>query len=244
MSADRPDVLSYLLGELEPEQLAAAERLALGDPAFRAEAARLRPLVQRLDGLSPEAWSAPEPPPPLAIAPELPAAPTRRARAPRRRLVLRPAFAALASVLLLAAGVGGGAVLRGGGGDGAGASVALSRPEALPANVDPAARGRANLVSNGTRRLAIDVSGLAPTGGDTYYEVWLMDAGGDLVSIGSFAVPRSGHAVLQVPLPVDPRSYEFVDVSLERRDGNPGHSSVSVLRAPTATLAPAGAART
>ena len=66
-----------------------------------------------------------------------------------------------------------------------------------------------------------------------YYELWLLDGPGKLVSLGSFRVPPSGEARVEVPMPADPRLFRFVDISVERLDEGPEHSGLSVMRART-----------
>ena len=53
------------------------------------------------------------------------------------------------------------------------------------------------------------------------------------MSLGSFRVGAKGGATVELPLPVDPSRYRFLDVSVERDDGDPSHSSRSVLRGRT-----------
>ena len=74
------------------------------------------------------------------------------------------------------------------------------------------------------------VSGLRPSRAGQFYELWLIGEGDRLVSLGSFRAPASGTATLTAPVPVDPGRFRTVDVSLEKADGDPGHSAVSVLR--------------
>lgn len=95
--------------------------------------------------------------------------------------------------------------------------------------VDPQAAGSAVLKqTTGQDVLVLHTSGLPePTG---YYEVWLMDpktAG--LISIGT--VP-GGDQLTTFKLPAGVRLDRFsvVDISAEPMDGNPAHSTVSVLR--------------
>jgi len=165
------------------------------------------------------------------------AAPGRRG--PRRELVLRPLTAALAALALLAAGAGGAAVL-GAGGDGAGGTAARRGPAPPPARVvaleplAPVAAGseRARLAfparAGGTVRVAADgLRGLAP---DDYLELWLLRDGEDMVSLGSFQAGPDGRVRVALPLAVDPAGARFVDVSVERDDGDPTHSRRSVLR--------------
>lgn len=81
--------------------------------------------------------------------------------------------------------------------------------------------------------LAISTSALTdPTG---YYEVWLLDpTSGGMIAMG--VVPGgSGTVTLPVPPGVDLSQYAAVDISDEPMDGDPGHSSVSVLRGQLAT---------
>lgn len=76
--------------------------------------------------------------------------------------------------------------------------------------------------------LTIAASGLANPSG--YYEAWLLDpASGGVIALGVVPVDVS---TVTLPLPdgADLSVYSAVDVSDEPFDGNPGHSSVSVLR--------------
>jgi anti-sigma-K factor RskA len=64
----------------------------------------------------------------------------------------------------------------------------------------------------------------------TYYEVWLMTDEHRLASVGTFRVPSSGTVHVRFAVGVDPAAYRYVDVSVERDDGQPAHSGTSVLR--------------
>lgn len=230
------DVSDYLLGELSPEELLEAERLMRDDPDFRAEAERLRPVVGQLRRLPPEAWENVEPPP-LRMPAEATAG--GRASAGSGRLAflrapfnLRPASAAACSIALLGAGVGVGVALDAGGRGGneaiSGRSVALE-----PVGVaDAGATGTATLASNGASEAEVELKGMRPSAPGSYYELWLLNTPTDLVSLGSFRVPASGDATITVPLPESPGRYSYIDISVERDDGDPGHSGKSVLRAP------------
>jgi anti-sigma-K factor RskA len=153
------------------------------------------------------------------------AASPRRRRARGRRLVLRPAFAVLGAVALVAAGAGLGFVLDR---EPSPAAQLALRPVG---GLDPAASGKVSLVGHG---VDVRVSGLKPTGGGEFYELWLLGADKRLVGLGSFRVDEQGRATLKLPLPVDPKAFTYFDLSLEPSDGNPGHSGVSVLRGPSA----------
>lgn len=247
----RAEAGAYLLGELDAEQRAAFEHALAQDAALRAEVERLRPLVTRLDALPAEAWEEAEPPPlrlpadalagdggaataTAATPPARTRRPTRSDRA-RRRLVMRPAFAALAAAVLLGVGVGIGALLDGGGTTTAPpASPPAQRTLALdPLQGGPAAHGRA-LVAEGSRpRVTLRLRGLPPSRARQFYEVWLMDANGPLIAIGSFRVGDDGRATVRLPLPVPATSYQYFDVSVQPEGDDADHSGESVLRGRT-----------
>ncbi len=188
-------------------------------------------VVQRLERLPPEAWDRPAPPP----APWPPSQPWR-IRTRGFVLRLRPLPAALAAAVLLALGVGAG-LLAGGEGDdgeppaapGGGAQVALAPVDGRGGG----ASGKVSMERSPGGTATVKVDGLPPSSRRDFYELWLLGADGRLVSLGSFRVPRSGAAEVRVPLPVDPRRFDFLDVSLEPDDGDPAHSKVSILRGPT-----------
>jgi len=182
-------------------------------------------LERLLEALPREGWERPEPPP----APWPPEQPWR-VRAPG--FSLRPLTAAVAAALLIALGVAGGVLVSGGDEP---ATVADGTTVALAplGDADPAATGEATLTEGDAGEAVVSVSGLAPSSDGDFYELWLIGADGELVSLGSFKVPESGDAELRVNVPVDPARFAFVDVSLEPDDGDPGHSSDSVLRGPT-----------
>ncbi len=221
------DASDYLLGELSGNDLAEAERLMREDERFRAEVERLRPTVQRLGELPPAAWQDLAPP-----ALDLSRGPQAASEQPRRWVWrLRPALALAASAALLGVGVGAGWLLAGNGDGPAGPA----RTVAFEPVTDAAGRatGSARLVGSGGGEAEIKISGLKPSRAGEYYELWLLNAPNDLISIGSFRVSDSGSADVGVPLPVDPASFQFLDISVERDDGDASHSGDSVLRAPT-----------
>lgn len=187
-------------------------------------------LARRLEELPREAWDRPTPPPPPWPAEA--SAPARR----RRGLVLRPLAAAAASLALLAAGVGAGLLLSADDERAEGQRASGARVELAP--VDGRAQGATGVVSLEPRaggRASVNLSGLPPSRGRDFYELWLLGNDGELVSLGSVRVPASGRATLEnVQLPVDPGRFSFLDVSREPADGDPGHSSISVLRGPSA----------
>jgi hypothetical protein len=186
-------------------------------------------VARRLEELPREAWNRPAPPPP-----PWPAEATEPTR--RRRLVLGPLAAAVASVVLLAAGLGAGLLLSGGDDDAKAPGAPEARVQLTP--VDGRGQGATGVVSLQPRaggRASVRLSGLPPSRGGDFYELWLLGDDGELVSLGSVRVPASGRATLDnVQLPVDPGRFSFLDVSREPGDGDPGHSSISVLRGPSA----------
>lgn len=226
MSRDE-DIVDYLLGELPDADRDRVERAMRDDPALRAEVERMRPLVSDLHGLPAEAWGGAA----AGTVPPLPALPplTSIERRGGRRLMLRPAVALAACVVLLAAGIAIGAIVsRRGGGEGP--RIALARI----GEGGPGASGTARVVSDDGTALRLSVGGLRPSGGSQFYEVWLLDGPRRAVSLGAFRVPGSGAADVTVPLPVSLTDFRYIDVSVEPEDGVATHSGRSVLRAPTA----------
>jgi anti-sigma-K factor RskA len=183
-------------------------------------------LERHLERLPRDAWERPTPPPPPWPAEDSPRA------APRRRLVLRPALAALASIVLLALGVGAGLLVAGGDDEGAG-DQDLERVQLAPVvSAAQNAGGTAELRPEAGGRAKVELRGLRPSGPRDFYELWLLGDDGELVSLGSVRVPDSGDATLDVELPVDPKQFRYLDLSREPDDGDPSHSTISILRGP------------
>jgi len=82
-------------------------------------------------------------------------------------------------------------------------------------------------VVEGSEMLAVDVSGLPST--DGYFEVWLLapDAS-SMIALGTLGPGE--RAVLPLPAGVSLADYPVVDISAEPYDGNPAHSTDSVVR--------------
>lgn len=230
----RLDVTAYLLGEADAAERERVERLIREDPGFRAEVERLRPVVARLDAMPAQAWEPVEPPP---LDVDIPVEPEAARRRRGSRLVLRPAVALACSAALVAGGVGIGIISAGGDGGGGASPPAVQIALAPVTSADAGASGTVKLASAdpvGTADGAtVTVSGLEPLPDGGYYELWMLNSPDDLVSMGSFRVGADGSATVKLPVAADPASFKFFDVSAEPGDGKPGHSGVSVLRAPT-----------
>ncbi len=153
--------------------------------------------------------------------------------------VVRPLAAGLAGAVLLVAGVGGGLLVAGDGDGPAPTPTAAPDPiAALPAVPLSAFAG----FDGTTARVAVHLpdrageegdliaDGLAPSPSGHYYELWLMTDDEHLASLGSFRVGPDGHAHIRFALAADPKAYRYLDVSVEPDDGDPAHSSKSVLR--------------
>lgn len=245
----RQDLSGYVLGELSESERAAFERLLANDPALAAEAEELRRIVTRLDAVDAEAWELPAPPP-LRLDPAIlgeagtarpegaagPARPQRKSLFSRLfggSLQLQPALAATIVALIFAGGLGVGVLLDGDSGPGSEPGPVTSEQAVTlkpVGTLDAGAGGDARLEGDG-RKIRIRVNGLSPNNPGDFYEAWLMDAKNGLVSIGSFKVGANGSAEIDVPVPVDPKAFPVVDISLEPADGAPAHSGKSVLRA-------------
>lgn len=146
---------------------------------------------------------------------------TRRARRQRRLVALAAAvlvvMALAASALLVDRGS-------------TGSTELVARASLSGAGLDPGgdSTGSAELLEGSAGwKVAIQAEDLPELPDGSYYEAWLLGAGpeqvqslGALEGDGRFAVPE-GLAIDDFPL---------VDVSIEPIDGNPAHSSKSVLR--------------
>ncbi len=242
MSEARDQISSYLLGELDPTEAAAFERQIEADPELRQEVERLRPLVARLEGLPAEVWEAPQPPPLVMPEDAVQPSPAQAAAAPpvsRRRLrlptlTLRPLPAAGLAAVLLAVGVAGGVLIGGNGGSSGPEAGATDLVLARIDNGPSGAHGDV-LVAGDQRRARVDVSGLDPSGSDRFYELWLLDEDGRMIALGAFQVGADGRAEVELPIPVTPSQYRYFDVSLQKDNGDPAHSGISVLRGPTSS---------
>ncbi|MDQ5894542.1 MAG: hypothetical protein QG596_803 [Actinomycetota bacterium] len=244
MSIDREMATAYLLGELESEDRKRFEAEMSADHALRALVEELRPVVSQLEALPGEAWEPVEPPP-LDIAratsgrePEAPLAEresdfeaTRKSPdSGRSRTWARIAgFLATGAALLLAGFLIGNATS---GDDNLVAPAPAGQELALDSlgEAPPTAEGEVRMVSSEGDQMRLDVSGLKPSPENEFYELWLLGADGELIALGSFRVGEAGSRSIEVPLPVDPSSFKYFDVSIQPENGDPAHSGRSVLR--------------
>lgn len=234
-------ISEYLLGELSETERVEFEAAAAQDPLLAGEIAELGDVVTRLDALPDEAWEPIEPPPLKLDRSAIEAEAPKRVESstkPKRSLLswlgdgfsLKPAFAFAAVALFFAAGVGVGAIA--GGADDTTTAIAPTLQQAQLAPVsdtDASATGVADVKKDG-QVIRLNLSGLAPTPEDKFYEAWLMDPENGLVAIGTFRVADDGEATLDLPIPVGTDKFPIVDISLQEVNGKPDHSGVSVLR--------------
>ena len=132
-----------------------------------------------------------------------------------------PWIAVAAAVGLVLGGVGGAMLMRSSPPD-----VVASVP--LEPLADYTATGKATLeVVDGTEMLAVDVSDLPTT--DGYFEVWLLapDAS-SMIALGTLGPGET--ATLPLPAGISLADYPVVDISVEPYDGDPAHSTDSVVR--------------
>ena len=144
----------------------------------------------------------------------------------RRRLV----GVAAATVVGLGLGVGIGTGVSGSGDEPEPAPVVQLGPVGF---ADPTATGTAAMVDHdGDRRMVVELRGVTNLAGGDYLEAWLMDSTGSrLLPLGALA--RHGEEFrgeFTIPAGLPTGEYDRVDVSAERFDGDPGHSTVSLLR--------------
>ncbi|MBG6225432.1 hypothetical protein IWX63_002004 [Arthrobacter sp. CAN_A2] len=78
---------------------------------------------------------------------------------------------------------------------------------------------------NGIRSLDVDLTGATPEG---FRQVWLIAP--DLQEMYSVGLLEADHGSFTVPADIDLAQYPIVDISDEPFDGDPAHSSVSMVR--------------
>jgi hypothetical protein len=163
------------------------------------------------------ATAASAPPRPVGPAPAPALATVMPLRRRRARMLLAVAAALVGAV------VGAGTVVLVQRDDG-GTQVAATALDPLSGH---SGSGRAEVVErNGQRVLEVRLS--APALRDGYYEVWLAER--TLKGMVPLGVAQPGTLAFEIPNGLDLAQYPVVDVSIEPLDGDPGHSSDSLLR--------------
>jgi anti-sigma-K factor RskA len=212
---------AYLLEDLDAAGRAEVERRLAGDAELRAEVEAMRGLTSHLDALPESAWpvgtAGPAPAP--AVEPGAAAGTVRRWR-------VRPALALATLLVVAAAGFGLGAILTGG-------DSTKPTPAIVLRPLEPTAGEEATVAMPAPGEMVFTAEGLPALKEGQYYEIWLMSSTSRLVPVASFRVGADGHAQVRVPLPADPASYRYFDVSRQLVSEGTGHSADSVLRGST-----------
>lgn len=199
------DLAAYMLGALEPDEAAGFERHLAGCERCREEMGWLEPAVHSL----PESVERQEPPKQLrqSLMAEVYAdarPEPRRAPAPRRRWLLKPAvgFAVLA---LLVAGVVGYEVGNDGEGEG-GASTIVRQIDGMTVTMIQEGDGG-----------KLELAGVPQPPKDKVFEAWV-ERDGEVEAVPALIVPdRHGHAETTI---ADMRGVEAVMVTVEPRGGS------------------------
>ncbi|GAB3095957.1 anti-sigma factor domain-containing protein [Isoptericola nanjingensis] len=110
-------------------------------------------------------------------------------------------------------------------------TVASATLDPLPDWAGSSGEAVLRTTADGRREIVVSVDAPAPEG--TYREVWLLTP--DVSGLVSLGVLESGEGRFDVPEGLDLAAYSVVDVSEEPLDGDPAHSSDSVVRGSLAT---------
>jgi hypothetical protein len=127
-------------------------------------------------------------------------------------------------------------------GAGVGVGTFIARPKKLtpgpvvasavlrPIDGPPSATGSIKAVAVGaTRRLTVETKNLKAPAGEHFYEVWMLNtATQKMLPVG--VLPPSGTGTYSMGASIM-AGYSAVDISLQTNNGNPAHSTTSVLRA-------------
>jgi anti-sigma-K factor RskA len=221
---------AYLLDSLDEVERAEVERRLGEDAELRAELEAARALTVHLGSLPGPAWpeaGAAGAGAGATAGPDSPvAAGVETAPGRPRRWRVRPALAVLALLVVAALGFGLGALLTGGD-SGRPAPAIVLRP------LGPTGGEEATVAMPAPGEMVFTAEGLPALKSGQYYEIWLMSSSSRLVPVASFRVGADGHAQVRVPLPADPSSYRYFDVSRQRVAEGTAHSADSVLRGST-----------
>jgi hypothetical protein len=136
--------------------------------------------------------------------------------------------AVAASVVLLVAGLLIGSRVASGPAPASG--PAIVDVQLTPLEAPPSAGGQVTVEATGdTRQLLVRTTALPAPPTNHFYEVWLLDPKTlKMLSMGVLGPSGEGEYAVTAPIMA---GYAAVDVSLQANDGDPAHSSISVLRA-------------
>lgn len=106
--------------------------------------------------------------------------------------------------------------------------IVLTRLAAAPTS----AGGDASVIASpaGGKTIAVRLHGMPHIPHGSFLEAWVLGRDGKMVSLGALRVDDHGAATADLRLPVSLNRFPTLDISLERADGNPAHSTDSMLR--------------
>ncbi len=232
----------------EPRPKPAAKRAAEGKPAKARAKEAARPPKREETPAREGASKAPAKPAGAKPATERRRRPekTSAAVARRRGLAIAGALLVLVAVVVLL-------ILLIGGGEGDPSAEEAVPTETTPTTAElpplPAAlalqpvdeanaQGQAIIAEQQGQTILIVRAVLPPSARDEVYEVWLYNDQEDAVPVGAQVTDKRGAFQGAGALPADFARYRYIDVSLERADGDTTHSGTSVLRGELATAQP------
>ncbi len=150
--------------------------------------------------------------------------------APRTAAPARPRWRGLVAAAVAGILIGGASVAVITGQDTPEQVVASAALSPLPEGPDRGGSQAEATLNRADDGYTVTVTATNLAGPEGFYEVWLLspdDSG--LIALGSLG-PGETEATFPVPPGVDLQTFTAVDVSDEPLDGDPGHSTVSVLR--------------
>jgi anti-sigma-K factor RskA len=145
-----------------------------------------------------------------------------------KRLAVVVAGVAATVVALVGAGVGVGTVIARPGNPTSGPLVASAALRPIDAPASATGSIKAVAVGN-TRNLTVETKHLKPPTSEHFYEVWMLNTA-TLKMLPVGVLPPSGTGTYSMGASIM-AGYSAVDISLQSNNGNPAHSSTSVLRA-------------
>ncbi|MBW4031677.1 MAG: anti-sigma factor [Acidobacteria bacterium] len=145
-----------------------------------------------------------------------------RGRARRRRRWIPVVVAASVATMLVVGGLASWQLLQ----PTAARVLASAKLSAFPEWKGSTGEARVEKSADGT--LVVQVSLSSPEHGSGFDEVWLMTS--DAKHLVSLGVLRDGSGTFSIPAGINLSQYDVVDISSEPLDGNPAHSSNSIVR--------------